>query len=120
MRDMIKVTVIATGFGRTEAAVEAKVAQVSNQILNPMMMGGRGNAGHTPHYAGVKMSGAASLPSFPPRSHPVSERAPRQAPQQVAAPPPSRRPPSNAPSADFRDDEWDLPAFLRKSGHHEG
>lgn len=120
MRDMIKVTVIATGFGRTEAAVEAKVAQVSNQILNPMMMGGRGNAGHNPHYAGVKMSGAAALPSFPPRSHPVSERAPRQAPQQVAAPPPSRRPPSNAPSADFRDDEWDLPAFLRKSGHHEG
>jgi cell division protein FtsZ len=120
MRDMIKVTVIATGFGRTEAAVEAKVAQVSNQILNPMMMGGRGNAGHTPHYAGVKMSGAASLPSFPPRSHPVSERAPRQAAPQVAAPPPSRRPPSNAPSADFRDDEWDLPAFLRKSGHHEG
>ncbi|MEZ4391330.1 MAG: cell division protein FtsZ [Polyangiales bacterium] len=119
MRDMIKVTVIATGFGRSEHNVEARVAQVSNQILNPMTM--NGGRMHNPSYAGPKMTGAMQLPSIPKQMAVGEGRTRGSVPAPSQPGPQSRRPPSNAPTADFRDDEWDLPAFLRKSGgHHEG
>jgi cell division protein FtsZ len=117
MRDMIKVTVIATGFGRAEAVAEAKIAQVSNRIVTPMMVNGRPAVGG---YAGPMMTGAAALPPMP-RQMAVGEHRPRAAAPSTPVQAPTRRPPAPPPSADFRDDEWDLPAFLRKSAqHHEG
>ena len=118
MRDMIKVTVIATGFGRPETTAETpKIAQVSNRLVTPMMVNGR-PAG----YAGPMSAGNHALPPMPrqvangdPRPRGGSQPTPQVATPSVTPP---RRHTTPAPSADFRDDEWDLPAFLRKSAHH--
>lgn len=78
--------------------------------MTPMMVNGR-PAG----YAGPMMTGAAALPPMPRQAASAEHRG---RPASQPAPQPQRRTAAPAPSADFRDDEWDLPAFLRRRAHH--
>ncbi len=120
MRDMIKVTVIATGFGRAEQPSEpVRVAQAPKHVVTPQVMM---QAPQRPAYAPPVQSqpvmrqerqvAAAAV------GHDIGRRAamPAQAAQQ-----PSQRPsrPAGPPVANLREDEWDIPTFLRNSGRDE-
>jgi cell division protein FtsZ len=108
MRDMIKVTVIATGFGRIEVAAEPKVAQVARNILTPQAM--------------ARPQAPAQQYIPPVQSQPVvrhqeraaavggDRRSTSQPPQPAAVRPRASVP---APSVSLREEEWDIPTFLR-------
>ena len=118
MRDMIKVTVIATGFGRIEQQEPlVKVAQAPKHIVTPQQV----------------MSAPARQPYAPPvQAQPVMRQTQNQMPvaaghdvqRRGSVPPqaqmPSQRPARQAqPVANLREDEWDIPTFLRNSGREE-
>ncbi|MBI5515482.1 MAG: cell division protein FtsZ [Deltaproteobacteria bacterium] len=121
MRDMLKVTVIATGFNREEAAVEL-TQQVRTatpaRILQPTL------------------AGASPMRRMESYSPPVATQAPPRLPERqvangglVPAPADTRRAsvPPSAPAparravgpANLREEEWDIPTFLRHSGHRD-
>ena len=122
MRDMIKVTVIATGFGRAEAAVVERVAPVQKHIIDPKTMMQQRSQYAPPIQAQppVQRQVAAAVgqdirpdPRLEARHEP--RRPSQPAPAPVAAAPTRRQ----APVASLREDEWDIPTFLRNSGRDE-
>jgi cell division protein FtsZ len=126
MRDMIKVTVIATGFGRAEAAPVERPAAVQKHILTPNVMM-QPRAQYAPPIQAqqpVQRQAAAAVghdarhdPRVDARHEVRHEprRASQPAPAPVAAAPARRQ----APVASLREDEWDIPTFLRNSGRDE-
>jgi cell division protein FtsZ len=124
MRDMIKVTVIATGFGRTEApAAEApRVAQVQRNILTPQsVMAAPARSNYMPPVQSQPvmrerpMQAAVGHDARQDARH-ESRRASSPAPQNVAPQPRASRP---SQAASLREDEWDIPTFLRNSGRDD-
>ncbi len=118
MRDMIKVTVIATGFGRVEQQeTMVKVAAAPKHIVAPQQV----------------MAAPARQPYAPPvQAQPVMRQTQNQMPvaaghdvQRRGSVAPQAQMPSQRPSrpaqpvANLREDEWDIPTFLRNSGREE-
>lgn len=115
MRDMIKVTVIATGFGRSEAAPLERPATVQRNILSPQsVMQAR------PQYAPpMQAQMPVQRPMAAAAGHDARHETPRRPSQPnsaAVAPAPQRR---AAPMASLREEEWDIPTFLRNSGRDE-
>jgi cell division protein FtsZ len=125
MRDMIKVTVIATGFGRQEAPpVEQRVA-VQKHILTPQsVMPQRAQyappmqaqaAAPRPMQAQAVGHDVRHEPRHEVRHEPAQRRSSQPAPMAAAAGAQRR---SAAPMP-HREDDWDIPTFLRNSGRDE-
>ncbi len=118
MRDMIKVTVIATGFGRADAPAIERPAAAPKHILTPQTMM-QPRVSYAPPIQAqqpVQRQAAAAVGHdvrHEPRHEP--RRASQPAPSPVAAAPTRRQ----APVASLREDEWDIPTFLRNSGRDE-
>ncbi len=108
MRDLIKVTVIATGFGRSEA--EQPPAQKAKHVLNPQtaMNAGRGMY-HPP--VGVQ-SGRASMIDGRAVANGVPA-LPSMQPRQTIPPQQGQRPSRAQVSADDNGWDIDVPTFLR-------
>jgi cell division protein FtsZ len=121
MRDMIKVTVIATGFGRVEApAAEApRIVQVQRNILTPQsVMSAPARSNYMPPVQSQPVM-REQRPMQAAAGHDVRHeprRASSPAPQNVAPQPRASRP---AQAATLREDEWDIPTFLRNSGRDD-
>ncbi len=129
MRDIIKVTVIATGFGRAAEATEPRPAQVERRLVNPIvntqpqarpqyipavnthppresqrMVSNGGPISHI-GFTQPMHGGGGSVSSTPMR--------PSMVPQQPMPTPAVTRPPARNVVNVGREDEWDIPTFLR-------
>ncbi len=116
MRDMIKVTVIATGFGRVEQSEPLiKVAQAPKSIVTPQQVMA------TP----PRQAYAPPVQSQPVMRQTQNQMAVGHDVQRRATMPPQAQAPAQRPSrpaqpvANLREDEWDIPTFLRNSGRDE-
>ncbi len=110
MGDMIKVTVIATGFGQyAEEVVREQESQRPTMVAVPQQVA----------TSRVAPQGMPSRAAIDTRFHPAastSSRAPAPASSAPAPAPVSRHPRSTfAPNADL---DWDAPAFSRHSGEY--
>ncbi len=110
MGDMIKVTVIATGFGQyAEEVVREQESQRPTMVAVPQQVA----------TSRVAPQGMPSRAAIDTRFHPAastSSRAPAPASSAPAPAPVSRNPRSTfAPNADL---DWDAPAFSRHSGEY--
>ncbi|HTP51762.1 MAG TPA: cell division protein FtsZ [Anaeromyxobacteraceae bacterium] len=102
----VKITVIATGFSAKEAPVRAAAPK---QVSLPAVAAPR----------------AAAPPPLPaparaaePRLAPAPARAPEPAPAPRPRPPPARSR-EVAPYKQLDEDQYDIPAFLRRGGHQK-
>ena len=110
MGDMIKVTIIATGFGQyAEEVVREQESQRPTMVAVPQQVA----------TSRVAPQGMPSRAAIDTRFHPAastSSRAPAPASSAPAPAPVSRHPRSTfAPNADL---DWDAPAFSRHSGEY--
>ena len=115
MRDAIKVTVIATGFGR-EVVIEPPVQQRSRSAA-PLIETPRPRTTMQPQQQGQlytqQPQAYQQQPSVRPERATIPERAPRQAPAQPAVQPARERERGERFSFNPSDAELDIPTFLR-------
>jgi cell division protein FtsZ len=122
MRDMIKVTVIATGFGRADAPAIERPVSAPKHILTPQTMM-QPRVSYAPPIQAqqpVQRQAAAAV-GHDVRHEPRHEvrHEPRRASQPAPSPAPAAPTRRQAPVASLREDEWDIPTFLRNSGRDE-
>jgi cell division protein FtsZ len=125
MRDMIKVTVIATGFGRAETAAEpVRTVQAPKSIVTPQaVMAAPPRPAYAPPVQSQPAMRQEQRPAAAAVGYDIPSRRGSSMPAQQHAPvqhgAPAQRPSRPAPVANLREDEWDIPTFLRNSGRDE-
>ncbi len=125
MRDMIKVTVIATGFGRIEQTEQTAVAAqravaVPKNIVTPQVM--MQTPQRLPYAPPVQAQAPVrqAQPMAAAAGHDMTPRRSSMPPQAQAPQPAMQRQARPAPQpVNLREDEWDIPTFLRNSGRDE-
>ncbi|MBL8601255.1 MAG: cell division protein FtsZ [Myxococcales bacterium] len=126
MRDLIKVTVIATGFNREAEEQREKSAVAARPIapgyhvqqLRPQPGAYNASAGHTP----LNGRGMVNMPPPQPRERTsTSPNQPSAVGGRPSNPPGGRDPQGRQPRAglSMSEEEWDIPAFLRTRNNDE-